>query len=431
MAVAKKRKKLAPQAKSFSRDRELLYRPTLTNWTPQRVQSARTRADNGSMRELADFVETIFTDDRVTGVLSTRTHGLLGLPMDFTGGDKAAAKDLQGAPDEPGEWWKMHDESEVAKLLQWGLVMGVGLAQRLPLPRRIGEPHRYKLETWSPRWLQYFHYPTDGVHWKVQTQQGMLPLAPGDGQWILFTPYGTRRPWGEGLWRALALPFLIKHFAIEDRANYSEVLGSPIRKGTTGQGSTEGQRNKFLGQLRNMGKSGAFVLPDGWNLELVEATGKSYEIYDGAMKDSNEAMIITLAGQLVTTEGTPGFSSGNIHEAIKQDLIRFDAQRLSSCLRAQSLEPWARLNFGSYSAAPWPQWETEKPADTTEEAQGLKAFGDAITALDAALAKHGIAVDVDQLVAKYNIPVKKLPAPAPAPSPTPAKRRSPRAKAAA
>ena len=73
--------------------------------------------------------------------------------------------------------------------------------------------------------------------------------------------------------------------------------------------------------------------------KLVEATGKSYEIYDGAIKDANEAITIVLAGQTVTTEGTAGFSSGNIHDAIKQDLIRFDAQRLSGTLREQSLEP--------------------------------------------------------------------------------------------
>lgn len=385
---------------------------------------ARAAADGGALLELADLVETIFTDDRVTGVLSTRTHGLLGLPMEFTGGDKQACEALQGTPDEPGEWWQMHDESELAKLLQWGLTLGVGLAQRIELPRLVGQPHRYRIETWSPRWLQYFHEPSEGANWKVLTQDGLEPIAPGDGQWILFMPYGARRPWGEGLWRALVFPWLIKHFSQEDRANYSEVLGSPIRKGTTGPGATEGQRTKFLSQLRNIGKAGSFVLPKDWDLTLVEATGKSYEIYDGAIKDSNEAIAIVLAGQIVTTEGTAGFSSGNIHDAIKQDLIRFDAQRLSSCLRAQSLEPWARWNYGAFKAAPWPQWDTQKPADTTEEAAGLGALGDGIAKLEAALKPHGLTVDVDKIVALYDVPVKKAPAePTPAPV-LPAKRRA-------
>ncbi len=417
--MAVKRKKRLDTSRAAP-DRELLYRPTLTGWTPDRVLRARAMADGGSLMELADLWETIKTDDRVTGVLSTRTHGMLGLPMEFKGGSKEACAALQGDTDEPGEWWQMHDESELVKLLSWGLGLGVGLAQRIELPRLVGQPHRYRIETWSPRWLQYYQYPFQGSHWSVLTSDGLLPITPGDGQWILFTPYGTRRPWGEGLWNALVFPWLIKHFSQEDRANYSEVLGSPIRKGTTAAGATEGQRNKFLSQLRNVGKAGAFVLPKDWDLELVEATGKSYEIYDGAISDANEAIAIVLAGQVVTTEGTTGFSSGDIHDAIKQDLIRFDAQRLATCLRAQSLEPWARWNYGSFSAAPWPEWDTAKPADTKEEADGLAALGDGITKLAAALKPHGLTVDVDKIVALYDVPVKKAPVePAPV---LPAKR---------
>jgi hypothetical protein len=393
--------------------RELIYRPTLEGWTPDRVRRARNSADGGSMLELADLVDTIMTDDRVSGVLSTRTHGLLGLPLEFTGGDKQAIAELQGTPDEPGEWWSMHDESETAKLLSWGLLCGIGLAQRIELPRLLGQPHRYRIETWSPRWLTYYHQAVSGSHWHVLTEEGMQPIFPGDGQWILFMPYGARRPWAEGLYKALVIPWLFKHFAREDRANYSEVLGSPIRVGYTGEGGTEKQRTKFINQLRYLGKSGSFVLPKGWDLKLVEATGKSYEIYDGTVKDSNEAMVIVLAGQTVTTEGTTGFSSGNIHDQIKQDLIRFDAQRLSGCLRKQSLEPWALWNYGWRNAAPRPKWDTQKPADTADEAVGLKAFGDAIASLDGALDRHGLQVDVEKLVAKFDIPVKKKPAPTP------------------
>lgn len=373
--------------------------------------------------ELSDLVETIFTDDRVSGVMSTRTHGLLGLPMEFTGGTKEAIMALEGTPEEPGEWWQMHDESELAKLVRWGLMGGIGLAQRIELPRLIGQPHRYRIETWSPRWLQYYHTAVNGSHWAVLTQDGLEPIAPGDGQWILFMPYGARRPWAEGLYNAIVFDWLLKHFSKEDRANYSEVLGSPIRVGYTGAGSTEGQRNKFLSQMRNLGKSGSFTLPKDWDLKLLEATGKSYEIYDGAIKDANEAITIVLAGQVVTTEGTTGFSSGNIHDAIKQDLIRFDAERLSACLRAQSLEQWAWMNYSSHRAAPWPKWDTAKPADTAEQAAGLGALGDAVTKLDAALSAHGLQVDVDKLVAQYDVPVRKKPEPTTPPPVLPAKRQ--------
>lgn len=358
--------------------------------------------------ELSDFVETMMRDDRIKGVLSTRTHGLLGLPLEFSGKNDDAIAALAGEPGEGnGEWSAMHDESEVAKLLAWGLFGGVGLAQRIELPRVLGQPHRYRLQTWSPRWLTYYNQPVNGSHWRVITEQGQHPVVAGDGEWILFLPYGARRPWAEGAWVATALPWLLKHFSLEDRANFSETLGSPIWVGTTAKGGTEKQRNRFKSQLRNMGKNGKLVLPEGWDLKLVEAsgTGKSGDVFSEQIKDANEAITIALAGQLVTTEGTPGFSSGNIHDAIKQDLIRFDAQRLSSCLREQSLEPWAMQNYGSYSAAPWPLWQTKKPEDASEKADGIAKVGDAIAKLDAALKAHGLQADAKKIMAEMGIPV--------------------------
>ncbi len=413
----KKPRKLATARGS---SRELWFRPTLVGWSPERVENARQQADTGIMLEVSDLVETMFRDARISGVLSTRTHGLLGLPLDFVGGDKKASEVLQGAPNgKTGEWYHMHDESELAKLLAWGLVLGVGLAQRIELPRVVGQPHRYRLETWSPRWLTYYHYGSGGSHWKVITQNGQESVIPGDGDWILFQPYGARRPWAEGLWTKLAFPWLLKHFSMEDRANFSEVLGSPIWIGSTAHGGTEKQRNKFLTQLRGLGKNGKIVLPQGWDLQLREATsaGKTGDVFSQQIKDSNEEITIALAGQVVTTEGTPGFSSGSIHDEIKSDLIRFDAERLSTCLHQQSLEPWAAINFEG--RAPWPQWQTEKPADVTEKATGMAQLGDALAKLDSALKVHGLKVDAAKLMGEFvieTLPQDPSAPPVPAPA---------------
>lgn len=408
-----KRKRLANKVNASSR--ELYYRPSIDGWTPDRVQSARDGADSGVMMELADLVETMRRDPRIGGVLSTRTHGMLGLPLTFMGGDPKAAKalgDLDQAEAPNAQWWQMHDESELAKLLTWGLMSGVGIAQRKEVPRLMGQPHRYTIETWSPRWLTYYHYGYDAgssPEWRVQTQNGQEPIYPGDGQWIMFLPYGARRPWTEGLWSQLAFPWLLKHFSMEDRANFGEVLGSPVWVGKTAHGGTEKQRNNFLSQLRGLGKSGKIVLPQGWDLQLVEAAaaGKTGDVFDNQIKQSNEEITIALAGQLVTTEGTPGFSAGDVQENIHQNILRFDAVRLASCLQEQSLQPWALWNYGRRSAAPFPKWNTEKPEDVTEAAEGMGKLGEAITKLNAALQNSGVEVDAVSLATKFGVPLKK------------------------
>ncbi len=407
----KKRQLARPGATS----RELYYRPSITGWTPERVESARDAADAGIMQDLADLVETMRRDPRISGVLSTRTHGMLGLPLSFSGGDEKARSDLAGSADSENpnsNWWKMHDESELAKLLTSGLMTGVGIAQRVEVPRLMGQPHRYRLETWSPRWLSYYHYgygQQSDPEWRVLTQEGQEPIVPGDGQWIMFLPYGKRRPWTEALWTQLAFPWLLKHFSLEDRANFGEVLGSPVWVGKTAHGGTEKQRNAFLGQLRRLGKSGKIVLPQGWDLQLVEAggAGKTGDVFDNQIKQSNEEITIALAGQLVTTEGTTGFSAGNVQENIHQNLLRFDATRLASCLHEQSVQPWALWNYGSRSAAPMPRWNTEMPEDVTETADGMSKLGDAIVKLNSALQASGVEVDAVKLAEKFGVPMKK------------------------
>lgn len=387
---------LAPSATPA---RELQYRQISDGWTPNLVKAAFAQAESGSLLMLADLVETMFTDDRISGVLKTRTHGLLGLPLHFEGGTPEQCTELSG-----GLWDTMVDEAEAAKLQAWGLVLGVGLAQRIPLPRLMGEPQRYRLQTWSPRWLYYDAMQSSGATWRVTTRRGTNPIVPGV-QWVIYTPYGTSRPFASGEWRALAFPWLLKHFALEDRANHSEVMGTPTRVGSAPQGASERMRNVFESQIKALGRNGTLVLPEGWEYNIKEATGRTWEIYSEGISWSDSAMTIILAGQIVTTEGSQGFSSGNVQDQIKGDLIRFDAKALGKCLNAQFLSPWSFANTGSYSA-PIPCWNTERPVNLMNQATAFQTLGNAITALDGAGVTEGVHVDTKTLWERYNIPWK-------------------------
>lgn len=415
-------KKTTKRVEAYASSRELWYRPTLSGWTPERIERAGAMADSGSLLELADLCETMMRDARISGVLQTRAHALLGMPLEFLDGDEKIRAVLEGDSEEKtGEWWHMFDESEAAKLLISGLLLGVGVSRRIQLPRLMGQPHRYRIETWSPRWLTYYHYGFGDSHWKIQTQSGMESVIPGDGEWILFQPYGARRPWSEGLWKSLAFPWILKHFSMEDRANFSQVLGSPLWVGNTAHGGTEKQRKKFLSLLFGMGKNGKLVLPQGWDLQLREATsaGKSGDVFDQQIKFSNEEITIAIAGQTVTTEGTPGFSNGNPQEQIAQNLTRFDGERLTTCAHQQHLQPWSKINWGVTAQSPWPKYQTEKPQDITEKSDGLGKLGDALTKLDGALKVHGMKVDAKKIMQEFGVDVlpqdpNAPPVPAPA-----------------
>lgn len=385
---------------------ELAYRSSLEGWTPARVMRARNAADMGQLIEAADCVEVLLTDDRVDGVLSTRTHGLLGLPLHFSSGNPEARTYLQGVDDVPGEWWRMHDEAELARLQAWGIVFGIGLAQRIALPREPNELQRYRIETWSPRWLRY---QESDKTWHVTTRDGEEQINEGEGRWILYLPYGSHRPWAAGKWNALAFPWLLKRFSLEDRANHSQTTGGSFLTAVAPLRSTEKQRNKMRSDLGLLARDSRFVLPEGWDLKFVEATGKTYEIYTEQVDWADRALTIVIAGQIVTTEGSPGFSSGNIHDQIKGDFVRFDGERLATCLAIQSLQPWAIVNYGTAIAAPWPVWNTARPTNLEQQARTFDQLGRSIEALDKVLKAEDRKVDIVELANQYMIPIKISP----------------------
>lgn len=391
---------------------------SISKWTPDQVYAALGSADNGSLAAPADLVEAIMGDDRVQGVLSTRTLGLLGLDLQFYGPEEQTqalegARSSTGQVVVPGDFSAMFPANELAKLAAWGILLGVGLGERVPdEEREIGQRSVPVLRVWHPRWLRH-DWVTDT--WHLMTAQGEIEIHPGDGRWILFQPYGCTRPWAHGAWRPIAFAWVLKQFALHDRARHSEVQGGTARIGKAPQGAKEPARKKFLKDLRAMGRESTLVLPEGYSYEIVEATSRNWEIYGAQIEWADRAISIVLAGQFVTTEGTKGFSNGNIHAAIKEDLIRFTAETLAACLYAQGLRPWANENWGSPQLAPHAHWDTTPPEDKKALAESFGALGDAIGKLAPHFAVMGYRVAVLELATKFGVPVERMAYTPPAP----------------
>lgn len=381
-----------------------------THWTPQDVQVALRDADAGQLINAADLVEQLLTDDRISGVMSTRTLGMLGLPLTFEGAQPLVDA-LAGPSGTDGDWHAMHPEAELASLMAWGITLGVGVAQRVPVRRAMGKRQLHRLRVWHPRWLSFEWHGVEGEslgQWKIHTRDGQRVITPGDGEWIIYAPYGGERPWSRGLWRTLAFSWILKRFALLDRSRHLEVLGSPIRAGTAPLGATEGQRRRWQSQLRTLSRDSAIVMPDGYKLELVEAKGNSWEMYDSQVNWADRAATIAIAGQIVTTEGSTGFAEGAAQDAIRRELVRFTGRTVSETLRAQSLRPWAALNFPR-ERAPSPRWDSESSAERLERARSMISLGEAIGRMDAALASSGVRMDTAALAQRYDLPLVQLP----------------------
>jgi hypothetical protein len=369
---------------------------TQTRWLLSDYEGAIITADNGVMQPLARLWRSIRRDGRVKGVLSTRTDGLVQLPKRFAG-DQEIAEELEQDFD------TVFPPAELALMSADGDGMGVALGEfvqvagALPaLVRRDPEPLRYRW--WEDRW--YF-----------QSRSGLLPVNPGDGRWVLHCPGGAQSPWQNGLCLPLARAFIAKDHAYFHRENYSSKLANAARVATSPQGANGQQRLAFFKKVAAWAANTVFDLPAGWDVKILESNGRGYEVFKETIADCNEEIVITIAGQTVTTDGGAGFQNSDIHKTIRADLIQSDANALAATLNTQGLPVYVNEKFGGDAMENRPvalAWDVTPPADQTKEAAALVGAANAISQLNEALAPYGKEVDVDVFAQRFGVPARDV-----------------------
>lgn len=375
-------------------------------WTPERIRTAKLAADSGHLMQAADLVDAILEDDRVRGITGQRSRGLLRLPLRFDpeNGEPGEATPQTEALEET--FWSAYPEDTLTELLDWALLLGVGLGQQI---WELDEHGRLspRLQVWHPRWLTYDHQQDV---WMLETaNEGRIPIEPDDPKWILLTPYGERRPWTRGVWRAAALWWLLKRYAMQDWGTFSEVHGNPLRVGTTPDTASKTDREELASDLEQLGNVTGLALPPGFDVKIVESLGRSWETFQRQIETANAGLAIAIAGQTLTSEVKGGsLAAAQVHDSIRLDLIEGDAEVLSTTLRRRGLEPWALFNWGDASLAPWPKWDTTPPEDAKQIAEEHKARAEALEAVARVLNAYsalGLNLDLERVADEFRLPL--------------------------
>lgn len=379
-------------------------------WTPGLLRSAEVQADGGTLGLASDLCESLFSDDRVKAVLDTRTDALLSLPLSFEAGLGRRKRAAVRALDLEEDWWSGPGVETELKLLQaWGLALGVGLAENVWVEH--GSRVVPRLVVKHPRHLRYDHAARTWML-TVDNPRREIPIVPGDGKWVLYTPYGSMRPWSHGAYRALSRWALLKYLAISDWGFYSERHGNGTLVVTGANGTAE-QRREIAADLQNLGRNSSLALPEGFKLELLEATAKTYETFVSQINAADNGFAVSLLGQNLTTQVTAGsHAAATVHGRVALGRTRSDAETLATCLHWQVLRPWAEYNFGDVNLAPWPKWDAEPTQDVKERAAVLQMVAQAISTMTTA----GAPIDVRALLEDFGVPMLATdPVPDPAP----------------
>lgn len=375
---------------------------TQTRWYQRDLETAIHNADLGDLSLAAVLYRSFKRDGTLSGLLSTRTSGLVRLPKRFRGdAEIKSALEARDGPTARSVFDDMFPSAELAQLAADGICLGIGVAELVPVPGRAFPV----MMRHDPAFLRY---RWNENRWYYTSIAGAIPIEPGLGRWILHVPGGRMAPWQNGNWQALADAWITKQHARMHRSNYSAKLANPARAATAPAGATEDQRKGFLASIIGWGVNTAFELPPGWDVKLIESKGEGFKVFQEEIATSDREIMIALAGQEVTTTGGTGFANADIHKSIRADLIQETADALAYTINTQGIPIYVIRSFGLdrlERGGATVEWDVTPPKDVKQEAESLKAFGEAIEKLTPALLPYKRTVDVGALLTKYGIPV--------------------------
>jgi len=295
---------------------------------------------------------------------------------------KAISEDVEES------WWTMCPESTLMEMWRWRLFNGVSIGELqwqhtatrwLPV-----------LKVWHPQW---YYADEDRQVYVLTTRAGPVdvPFAGADGKWVVLGR--GDRPWMHGLVRALAVPWLVAQFAIRDWARYSERHGMPVVKAIVPAVAGEADKDAFFDDVKAMSTETTVMLPQGldergggFDLELLEATDRSWEGFQGLIRHIHDTYAIALTGNNLTTLIEGGsYAAAREGGSVRNDYAQADGEELSTQLREQVVKPYVLFNHADGAERiPWPKWNTSPPEDLKSEAETIKLAGEALYALQTA-----------------------------------------------
>ena len=372
---------------------------TQTRWYPRDLETAEHQADQGNLAPAARLMRSARKDGVYSGVLSTRTGGLVRLPKRFRGDEKIIGPLKQGNDETRGIFDEMFPATELALLAADGLELGVGVGELVPVVGR-------KFPVFVRLDPEFLHYRWNENQWYYRSIAGMLPIVPGDGRWVLHMPGGRVSPWQHGLWRAIGRAYVRKEHALMHADNWEAKLANSARVAVSPQGASEPQKQSWFRAVMAWGVNTTFGLTPGYDVKLLESNGRGYDAFKQTIEDQNNEFVISVAGQTVTTDGGTGFSNQDVHKSIRADLIKETADGLAHTINTQGLPQWVIDNFGEDALSPGAtvEWDVTPPQDRNAEAAALQVTAQAMAQLTKSLATHGMQLDAKQLAIAFGVP---------------------------
>lgn len=183
-------------------------------------------------------------------------------------------------------------------------------------------------------------------------------------------------PYGLGLAHWLYWPVFFKRCGLRLWTTFMEKFAAPTALGKYPTGADKTQQNRLLQSLAAIRTDGGVIIPEGMQIELIEAARSGTADYVSFYEHMDRAISKVILGHSGAADSTPGKLGGEDNAIeVRRDIIKADADIICGSFNA-SVARWL-ADYNDPRATPPRVWRVcEEPEDLTKRAQRDKTIVD-------------------------------------------------------
>ncbi len=347
------------------------------------------------------FEEALDKDAHLSALVGQRKAAVLGWERSVVPADDSAAAaetarfveralgQIGSEPRRGGDGGFEHDLAELLDAIPYGLSLSEIIWRR-------GEDGALLPAALLSRHPRRFVFDSDGRPRLLTAAEPVRGEALPERKFLVFAPYGRHEnPYGLPQLRSVWWLAWFKRQVLRFWVMYLEKYGSPTAVLRHPLGATTAEKRAYRRIIGSIQQETGLVVPEGVELQLLEATrgGGGAGSYRELVELSNREMSKALLGQTLTAEsdGRGSYALGRVHEAVRADIVRQDAQALMALVNTQLVRWIVDLNLPAGRRS-YPRWQLSPPADGDLKLQ---------LEIDRFFAEQGLALDQAELYSRY------------------------------
>ena len=209
--------------------------------------------------------------------------------------------------------------------------------------------------------------PWESPDIRIVTNEDLMGVPMKPGKFVVHMPNPKPgHPFAVTIARAMAVAYILKHYAVRNWSIFMEVFGIPPRTGTYPSGCSPDEKSEMARMLKNLGTDAWGLFREGFEFQFHEVNRGS-EPYSGFINHVERTQAILMLGQNMTTtsvNATGTYSAATVHENVRYDILKDDLMSEAEMVRDQILAWMVALKFpGRNAAAPCFHRRMDNPND--------------------------------------------------------------------